>query len=133
MASSSISTSTSSRGAPGVEVHGPPDHWVADTDWKICAENFAGDGYHTPVAHQLGFNLGYFPSSGSTHSQGWAVSIPGRGHGIGLGHSPNFPPFGGFPDELVEDMQAVAPAGAGRGLLARRGPRSARSSRTCRS
>jgi len=94
-------------GEQGCEVHGPPDHWVADTDWKICAENFAGDGYHTPVAHQLGFHLGYFPSSGSTHSQGWAASIPGRGHGIGLGHSPNFPEFGGFPPELVKEMKTV--------------------------
>lgn len=91
--------------ASGVEVYGPPDHWVADTNWKICAENFAGDGYHTPVAHQWGFHLGYFPSSGATHSQGWAVSIPGKGHAIGLGHSPNFPPFGGFPDDLVEQMK----------------------------
>jgi len=92
-------------GEQGVEVYGAPDHWVADTNWKICAENFAGDGYHTPVAHQWGFTLGYYPSSGSTHSQGWAASIPGRGHGVGLGHSPNFPPFGGFPDELVADMR----------------------------
>jgi len=92
-------------GFGGVEVHGPPDHWVAETDWKICAENFAGDGYHTPVAHQWGFHLGYFPSSGSTHSQGWAASVPGKGHGIGLGHSPDFPAFGGFPDELVEEMK----------------------------
>lgn len=97
-------------GTGGVEVHGPPDHWVADTDWKICAENFAGDGYHTPVAHQFGFNLGYFPSSGSTHSQGWAVHIPGKGHGIGLGHSPNFPEFGGFPAPLVDDMRTVLTA-----------------------
>jgi phenylpropionate dioxygenase-like ring-hydroxylating dioxygenase large terminal subunit len=97
-------------GEQGVEVHGPPDHWVADTDWKICAENFAGDGYHTPVAHQFGFNLGYFPSSGSTHSQGWAASIPGRGHGVGLGHSPNFPPFGGFPDELAAEMRRTLSA-----------------------
>jgi len=91
----------------GVEVYGPPDHWIADTNWKICAENFAGDGYHTPVAHQWGFHLGYFPSSGATHSQGWAVSFPGKGHAIGLGHSPNFPPFGGFPDELIEQMKRV--------------------------
>ncbi|MBY4128196.1 aromatic ring-hydroxylating dioxygenase subunit alpha [Rhodococcus fascians] len=94
-------------GEQGCEVHGPPDHWLANTDWKICAENFAGDGYHTPVAHQWGFHLGYFPSSGSTHSQGWAASVPGRGHGVGLGHSPNFPPFGGFPTELAEEMKSV--------------------------
>lgn len=93
------------QGSEWSEVHGPPDHWVADTDWKICAENFAGDGYHTPVAHQFGFNLGYFPSTGATHSQGWAASIPGRGHGIGLGHSPDLPAFAGFPDALQKEMR----------------------------
>ncbi|MFD0772785.1 Rieske 2Fe-2S domain-containing protein [Streptomonospora algeriensis] len=93
------------QGVSGSEVHGPPDHWVTETDWKIAAENFAGDGYHTPVAHQFGFNLGYFASSGSTHSQGWAASIPGKGHGIGLGHTPGFPPFAGFPEELAEEMR----------------------------
>ena len=66
------------QGAEGSEVHGPPDHWVADTDWKICAENFAGDGYHTPVAHQFGFNLGYFPSSGATHSRALSKQTSAR-------------------------------------------------------
>ncbi|QBI53639.1 aromatic ring-hydroxylating oxygenase subunit alpha [Streptomonospora litoralis] len=94
------------QGSSGSEVHGPPDHWVTETDWKIAAENFSGDGYHTPVAHQFGFNLGYFASSGSTHSQGWAASIPGKGHGIGLGHTPGFPPFAGFPEELAEEMRS---------------------------
>ncbi|WP_062214073.1 aromatic ring-hydroxylating dioxygenase subunit alpha [Streptomyces sp. NBRC 109706] len=93
------------QGRSGSEVHGPPDHWVTETDWKIAAENFSGDGYHTPVAHQFGFNLGYFASSGATHSQGWAASIPGRGHGIGLGHTPGFPPFAGFPEELTAEMR----------------------------
>ncbi|GAA4889493.1 aromatic ring-hydroxylating oxygenase subunit alpha [Streptomonospora salina] len=93
------------QGSSGSEVHGPPDHWVTETDWKIAAENFSGDGYHTPVAHQFGFNLGYFASSGSTHGQGWAASIPGKGHGIGLGHTPGFPPFAGFPEELAEEMR----------------------------
>lgn len=93
------------QGLNGSEVHGPPDHWVAQTDWKICTENFSGDGYHTPVAHQFGFHLGYFPSSGATHSKGWAVHIPGKGHGIGLGHTPGMPPFFGYPDALVEQMR----------------------------
>lgn len=98
------------QGLGGSEVHGPPDHWVAETDWKICAENFSGDGYHTPVAHQFGFHLGYFPSSGSTHSEGWAVNIPNKGHAIGLGHTPGMPAFFGYPDELVEQMhQSLSP------------------------
>jgi 3-phenylpropionate/trans-cinnamate dioxygenase alpha subunit len=93
------------QGPGGSQVYGPPDRWVAETDWKICAENFSGDGYHTPVAHQFGFHLGYFPSSGASHSKGWAVHIPGRGHGIGLGHTPGMPPFFGYPDELVAQMR----------------------------
>jgi len=93
------------QGAGGSEVHGAPDHWVASTDWKICTENFSGDGYHTPVAHQFGFHLGYFPSSGASHSQGWAVTIPGKGHGIGLGHTPGMPAFAGYPPELVQKMR----------------------------
>lgn len=93
------------QGAEGSEVYGPPDQWLAETDWKICTENFNGDGYHTPVAHQFGFHLGYFKSSGATHSQGWAASIPGKGHGIGLGHTPGFPAFAGFPPEIQQEMK----------------------------
>jgi phenylpropionate dioxygenase-like ring-hydroxylating dioxygenase large terminal subunit len=97
-------------GPNGTEVYGPPDRWVADTDWKICAENFAGDGYHTPVAHQFGFQLGYFPSTARTHFEGYAVHIPGKGHGIGLGRTPGMPPFAGFPPEIVESMhQTLSP------------------------
>lgn len=98
-------------GPGGTEVYGPPDHWVAETDWKICAENFAGDGYHTPVAHQFGFHLGYFPSSGSSHNEGWAVHIPDKGHAIGLGHTPGMPEFFGYPPELVESMKGALSRG----------------------
>lgn len=91
-------------GPNGTEVYGPPDQWVADTDWKICAENFAGDGYHTPVAHQFGFQLGYFPSSNKTHFEGYAAHIPGKGHAIGLGRTPGMPPFFGFSPEIVDAM-----------------------------
>jgi phenylpropionate dioxygenase-like ring-hydroxylating dioxygenase large terminal subunit len=97
-------------GPNGTEVYGTPDKWVADTDWKICAENFAGDGYHTPVAHAFGFELGYFPSSARTHFEGVAVHIPGKGHAIGLGRTPGMPPFFGFPAEVVEAMhQTLTP------------------------
>lgn len=99
-------------GPEGVEVYGPPERWVSDTDWKICAENFGGDGYHTPVAHQFGFALGFYPSSGRTHFMGYAVHIPGRGHCIGIGHTPGLPPFVGFPPEVVEGVPAGPHAGA---------------------
>lgn len=91
--------------AAGTEVYAPPDTWEGETDWKICAENFSGDGYHTPVAHQFGFALGYFASTAKTHDDGYAAHIPGKGHGIGLGRTPGMPPFFGYPPEIVESMR----------------------------
>jgi 3-phenylpropionate/trans-cinnamate dioxygenase alpha subunit len=94
-------------GAAGSEVYGPPDRWVASADWKICAENFCGDGYHTPVAHEFGYALGHFPASAKTQAQGWAVCMPGHGHGLGLAHSPQVPPFAGHPPEQVAQIRAA--------------------------
>lgn len=93
-------------GPNGTQAYAPPDRWVASTDWKICAENFAGDGYHTPVAHQFGFQLGYYASSSTTHADGYAVHIPHRGHAIGLGRTPGMEPFFGYPADVVKAMQA---------------------------
>ena len=92
-------------GPNGTEVYAPPDRWMSDTDWKICAENFAGDGYHTPVAHQFGFELGYYASSANTHADGYAVHIPHKGHGIGLGETPGMAPFFGYPPDVVAAME----------------------------
>lgn len=93
-------------GPNGTEAYAPPDSWVTDTDWKICSENFAGDGYHTPVAHQFGFQLGYYASSANTHAEGYAVHIPHKGHGIGLGRTPGLPPFFGYPPDVVKAMES---------------------------
>jgi phenylpropionate dioxygenase-like ring-hydroxylating dioxygenase large terminal subunit len=93
------------QGPGGSEVYGPPARWLISANWKVMAENFCGDGYHTPVTHGFAIAAGYFPSSGASHSQGWSVHIPGRGHGIGLGHTPGMPPFFGFPAELVDKMR----------------------------
>lgn len=91
----------------GSEVYGPPEHWVAQTDWKIGVENFTGDGYHTPVTHQSAVALGFYPSSGQTHSEGWAAHIPGHGHGIGMGRTPGYPPFGGFSKDRTADIKCA--------------------------
>ncbi|WP_213571188.1 Rieske 2Fe-2S domain-containing protein [Rhodococcus sp. USK13] len=91
-------------GIDGVEVFGPPDVWESNCDWKLWAENSSGDGYHTPVTHQFGFHLGYFASSGATHSTGHAAHIAGKGHGIGLGETPGMPPFMGFPSDIVSEL-----------------------------
>ena len=79
--------------------------YCVDADWKICAENFAGDGYHLPVTHQFGVKFGYFPTNNRTHFEGYAVHIPGKGHGIGLGQTPGLQPFSGLPPAVQEGLQ----------------------------
>ncbi|MHB1517444.1 MAG: aromatic ring-hydroxylating oxygenase subunit alpha [Acidimicrobiales bacterium] len=94
-------------GPGGTEVYAPPNKWVADMNWKFGAENFAGDGYHTPVTHQFGFELGYYPSTAKTHTEGIRVHIPDRGHAIGLGRTPGLEPFFGFPEEVAKGMRSI--------------------------
>jgi phenylpropionate dioxygenase-like ring-hydroxylating dioxygenase large terminal subunit len=43
----------------GLEVRGP-QRWIVDANWKIAAENFAGDTYHTPVTHSSVVEIGLF-------------------------------------------------------------------------
>ncbi|WP_102346439.1 aromatic ring-hydroxylating oxygenase subunit alpha [Bacillus sp. Marseille-P3661] len=89
----------------GAEVAGPPEKFVIDIDWKVGSENFAGDGYHTPIAHQFAFDMGYFPTSTRTHSGGISVHIPNKGHGIGFGVTPGMDFTGyqeGFTDQVSQ-------------------------------
>ncbi|MFD1238065.1 Rieske 2Fe-2S domain-containing protein [Pseudonocardia benzenivorans] len=46
------------RSAAGLEVAGPPQRWVVGSDWKISAENFVGDAYHTPYSHHSTYEIG---------------------------------------------------------------------------
>lgn len=45
----------------GMEVVGEPIRWEIDTNWKIGADNFTGDSYHTPATHQSVLDLEVFP------------------------------------------------------------------------
>lgn len=45
----------------GMEVVGEPIRWEVDTNWKIGADNFTGDSYHTPATHQSVLDLEVFP------------------------------------------------------------------------
>lgn len=45
----------------GLEVVGEPIRWEIDTNWKIGADNFTGDSYHTPATHQSTLDLNVFP------------------------------------------------------------------------
>lgn len=95
----------------GTEFAGPPIRWVSETNWKCMIDNFSGDGYHTPVTHGFGFQLGYYPSTASKHFVGQAVHIPGRGHAMSLGKTMGNPPFFGWPENIREGFkQGLPPA-----------------------
>jgi phenylpropionate dioxygenase-like ring-hydroxylating dioxygenase large terminal subunit len=42
----------------GWEVVGPPQRWMVPANWKLPAENLAGDGYHVLAAHRSLVELG---------------------------------------------------------------------------
>lgn len=43
----------------GIELRGP-QRWRVNSNWKIGAENFAGDSYHTPHTHASVVEIGLF-------------------------------------------------------------------------
>ncbi|HQT71045.1 MAG TPA: RHO alpha subunit C-terminal catalytic domain-containing protein [Thiobacillus sp.] len=43
----------------GVDVLAGVHKWVVPCNWKIAAENFAGDSYHGPWAHRSAMNTGF--------------------------------------------------------------------------
>ena len=45
--------------AAGMELRGP-QRWRVKANWKIGAENFAGDSYHTPHTHASVVEIGLF-------------------------------------------------------------------------
>ncbi|MEW6477065.1 MAG: Rieske 2Fe-2S domain-containing protein [Actinomycetota bacterium] len=70
----------------GVELRGP-QRWRAGWNWKIAAENFCGDSYHTPHTHASMLEVGLTPQIrgrnrrlGGTYRAG-----PGFGATFGLG------------------------------------------------
>lgn len=63
----------------GTEVIGGVHRWSIDVNWKIPAENFAGDHYHVPSTHGAGVEMG-FRSPLTNH--GYCIQT-GNGHSIG--------------------------------------------------
>ena len=66
----------------GWEVAGPPQRWRIPVNWKIPAENFSGDAYHSIVTHRSEEQAGRVPPGTMMKSQqGVAVCDPAWGHG----------------------------------------------------
>src|SRR6478752_6650812 len=91
----------------GVEVLGP-QRWRIKANWKIGAENFAGDMYHTPHTHSSVVEIGLFREpkaekrkDGTTY---WATSGGGTTYRLPPGDFAERLRYVGYPAEMVERM-----------------------------
>ncbi len=79
----------------GVELRGP-QRWRVHANWKIGAENFAGDSYHTPHTHASVVDIGLFREPAASKRKEGALYLAGRGAGTTY----KLPPGGSFDDQL---------------------------------
>jgi phenylpropionate dioxygenase-like ring-hydroxylating dioxygenase large terminal subunit len=87
-------------GRAEMEVVGPPHRHEMDANWKLPAENFASDAYHTFSTHASISEIGLTPSA-RWAKDGYHVSA-GGGHACMIGApTPQFI----FPKELLETYQ----------------------------
>lgn len=102
------------RSAAGLEVIGAPHRWVIDTNWKLPAENFISDAYHTLMTHHTMVELGLAPPDPKFAMYGFHVQA-GEGHGLGIIGPPphiSLPPYWGYPEEIVRSLQQNYPSAA---------------------
>ena len=96
----------------GMEVLGPPQRWVVETNWKVPALNFGTDTQHAIRAHYgpLAIAEQYGGISSAVLMQladrGPQISFPG-GHGcIIIPFPEEMPDYLGFPTELIPTYES---------------------------
>ena len=94
----------------GLEVRGP-QRWRIKANWKIGAENFSGDMYHTPQTHTSVVEIGLFREPKAEKRKDGATYWAGKGGGTTY----KLPPgtfeermrYVGYPDEMIERDKGV--------------------------
>jgi len=92
----------------GIELRGP-QRWRVKANWKIGAENFAGDMYHTPQTHTSVVEIGLFREpkaekrkDGCTY---WAGNGGGTTYKLPPGSLEERLRYVGYPDVMIEKMK----------------------------
>lgn len=92
----------------GIELHGP-QRWRIKANWKIGAENFAGDMYHTPQTHTSVVEIGLFREpNAQKRKEGalyWAGSGGGTTYKLPDGSLEERLRYVGYPDPMIERMK----------------------------
>ena len=94
----------------GLELRGP-QRWRIKSNWKIGAENFCGDSYHTPRTHASVVEVGLFAEPKASKRKEGALYFAGAGGGTTY----KLPPgtfterlsYVGYPDEMIDTMAAT--------------------------
>ena len=93
----------------GIELRGP-QRWRIKANWKIGAENFAGDMYHTPQTHTSVVEIGLFREPKAEKRKDGAVYCAGNGGGttykLPEGSFEERLRYVGYPDEMIERMKS---------------------------
>lgn len=90
-------------GRAQMELVGEAQRWVVPSSWRLPAENFASDAYHTATAHAFLSRLGLVRGV-DFGKAGYHVDA-GGGHGLGMGvHDDD--PGSYFPEELEAEYRA---------------------------
>lgn len=94
----------------GIELRGP-QRWRIKANWKIGAENFAGDMYHTPQTHASVVEIGLFREpkaekrkDGTTY---WAGGGGGTTYKLPPGTLEERLRYVGYPDVMIDRMKKV--------------------------
>lgn len=94
--------------ADGIELRGP-QRWRVKANWKIGAENFAGDMYHTPQTHTSVVEIGLFREpkaekrkDGTTY---WAGNGGGTTYKLPEGTLEDRLRYVGYPNDMIARMK----------------------------
>jgi phenylpropionate dioxygenase-like ring-hydroxylating dioxygenase large terminal subunit len=94
----------------GLHVRGP-QRWRIKANWKIGAENFSGDMYHTPHTHASIVEIGLFREpkaqkrkDGATY---WAHRGGGTTYKLPPGDFDERMRYVGYPDEMIDGVKRV--------------------------
>ena len=88
----------------GLEVQGAPQRWIINADWKLAADNFVGDGYHTAMTHASTIKAGILPvQDGNFLFEGVQVAL----EHFGVGFARSDPMFNSlaYPPALVNSLR----------------------------
>lgn len=93
----------------GAELRGP-QRFRIKANWKIGAENFAGDTYHTPHTHASVVEINLFSAPKAAKRKEGALFFAGAGGGTTykLPHGQDFRTnlrYIGYPDEMIDRME----------------------------